>query len=299
MVVHNFPVGVSSQLLELAADRLFVGPPPTQCFRFVSWQDWAWQQDERLWSWQCERERLSLEEDRFLAGPPPPQCFLLVSWQGLPGRLREWQRGGGMQMLCLEALSCCCSLSFLAFSFCSGKQALWTAAMFQCPFCPSQSVLVKLCCHGRSAYQKATYHLLPFHWQPLLVGVGGGPGGTMTRRDHKHKMTGVTLFCETGQKKAKNRSETGQKKVRNRSFTSHLEMLLQDLMPWVNGDDSWELWYGAHPPTLQEWEEEGRKPNWASNVSPHTFLSLGWQSQGASLHVSHMAVRLCHLPLGL
>ena len=44
MVVHNFPIGVSSQLLELAADRLLVGPPPTQCFRFVSWQDWAWQQ---------------------------------------------------------------------------------------------------------------------------------------------------------------------------------------------------------------------------------------------------------------
>ena len=45
-------------------------------------------------------------------------------------------------------------------------------------------------------------------------------------------------------------------------------------MAWVNGDDPWELWYGAHPPTLQE---EGRKPNWPSNVSPHAFLSLGWQ----------------------
>lgn len=41
----------------------------------------------------------------------------------------------------------------------------------------------------------------------------------MTRWGHKHKMTRVTLFCETG-----------QKKVTNRSFTSHLEMLLQDLM---------------------------------------------------------------------
>ena len=32
-------------------------------------------------------------------------------------------------------------------------------------------------------------------------------------------------------------------------------MLLQDLMEWVNADDSWEA------SILQEWEEEGRKPN--------------------------------------
>ena len=167
------------------------------------------------------RECLSLEGDRFLAGPPPTQCFLLVSWQGLPGRLREWQRGGRMQMLCLEALFCCCSLSFPAFSFCSGKQALWTAAMFQCPFCPSQSVLVKLCCHGRSAYQKATYHLLPFHWQPLLVGVGVGlvvlwPGGATNTKWR-------VLHCFV--KQVRKRSKTGQKQVRKRSETDHSQAI--------------------------------------------------------------------------
>ena len=43
-------------------------------------------------------------------------------------------------------------------------------------------------------------------------------------------------------------------------FTSHLEILLQELMAWVNADDPLEMWVGSTPPALQEWEEEGRKP---------------------------------------
>ena len=85
------------------------------------------------------RKCLSLAGDRFLVGPPPTQCFPLFPGRTGPGRLCERQRGGGTQKLCLEASSCCCSLFF---SFGSGKQAFWTVAMFQCPFCPSHNVLV-------------------------------------------------------------------------------------------------------------------------------------------------------------
>jgi len=43
-----------------------------------------------------------------------------------------------------------------------------------------------------------------------------------------------------------------------------------------------KVWVGTTPSTLQEWEEEGRKRNGASNVSPHAFLSLaGWRRWGA------------------
>ena len=31
------------ECLSLPADRFLVGPPPTQCFPLVSWQDWTWQ----------------------------------------------------------------------------------------------------------------------------------------------------------------------------------------------------------------------------------------------------------------
>ena len=203
MVVHNFPVGVSSQLLELAADRLLVGHHQPIFFVFFPGRTGPGNRMRGSGVSSSVRERLSLEGDRFLAGPGTG-----------PGRLREWQRGGGMQMLCLEALFCCCSLSFPAFSFCSGKQALWTAAMFQCPFCPSQSVLVKLCCHGGSAYQKATYQLLPFHWQPLLVGVGVGlvvlwPGGATNTKWR-------VLHCFV--KQVRKRSKTGQKQVIHKPF---------------------------------------------------------------------------------
>ena len=134
-----------------------------------------------------------------------------------PGRLREWQRGGGMQMLCLEALFCCCSLSFPAFSFCSGKQALWTAAMFQCPFCPSQSVLVKLCCHRGSA--PTTYFLSTDNhcwWEWGWAWWYYDQAGPQTQNDVR------VLHCfwnrsEKGQKQVRNRSEIGQKQVRNRS----------------------------------------------------------------------------------
>ena len=113
----------------------------------------------------------------FLVGPASTQCFkwLHLYWDSqisslgfLPGigvgsSVREclpflcFQPGCGIGnwviffrcklfflvvWWCLEALLCCCSLFFCTFLFCSGKQALWTVAMFQCLFCPSHSVLV-------------------------------------------------------------------------------------------------------------------------------------------------------------
>ena len=91
----------------------------------------------------------------FQFGFPPSywswqQCGRVFALSLFPARLWNWQLGDFLQVQigswvvwwCLEALLCCCSLFFYTFLFCSGKQALWTAAMFQCLFCPSHSALV-------------------------------------------------------------------------------------------------------------------------------------------------------------
>ena len=84
-------------------------------------------------------------------------------------------------------------------------------------------------------------------------GNGTGPGGTMTRQAQKHN-NDITYF---------------------RSF---FVLLLQVVMAWVNADDPWEVWVGPTPPTLQEWEEEGRGSNENSNGSAHALLP--WQVPG-------------------
>ena len=61
-------------------------------------------------------------------------------------------------------------------------------------------------------------------------------------------------------------------------FRGYFVLLLQDLMAWVNADDPVKVWVGPTPPTLQEWEEEGRGSNENSNGSPHALLA--WQVGG-------------------
>ena len=67
-------------------------------------------------------------------------------------------------------------------------------------------------------------------------------------------------------------------------------------MAWVNADDPWEVWVGSTPPTLQEWEEEGRKPM-GQAMCHHVFLlSLAgwrmwraWQAQAIKVALHHKA----------
>ena len=82
--------------------------------------------------------------------------------------------------LCPVVVAC----SF-AFSFRSGKQALWTVAMFQCPFCPSHSVLV-------------TGTMAPIIFGPCFpMACGGGStkmnGGTLMRQG-PHKAVGYVCL---------------------------------------------------------------------------------------------------------
>ena len=100
---------------------------------------------------------------------------------------------GGAWRLCSVVVAC----SFAPF-FCSGKQALWTVAMFQCLFCPSHSVLVPAF-NSHQPLGVLTWRVclpaflprshLPPTSSPLMTiggGSGSGPGGTMTRQGHKH-----------------------------------------------------------------------------------------------------------------
>ena len=170
------------------------------------------------------RECLSLEGDRFLAGPPPTQCFLLVSWQGLDlaGSVNGSEVG---ECKCYAWRLCsvvvaCHSLHFLfaVESKLFGQRLCFSALSAQARVCWWSFVAIAGLLLPPTSFPLAT----------IAGGSGGGPGGTMTRRGHKHKMTCVTLFLKqvrkrskTGQKQVRNRSETGpetgQKQVRNRS----------------------------------------------------------------------------------
>ena len=83
--------------LSLVGDRFLVGPL-NPMFSFVSWQDWACQQDERLWSsgelwsWQqCEKAFVT-GRGYVLGRTTTNPIFSFVSWQDW-----TWQQGWNWQ----------------------------------------------------------------------------------------------------------------------------------------------------------------------------------------------------------
>ena len=76
------------------------------------------------------------------------------------------------------------------------------------------------------------------------------------------------------------------------------EVTLYCYYDWVNADDPVEVWVGSTPPTLQEWEEEGRGSNENSNGVTTCFVSLAgwrrwrrWQSQAIRVALHQKAGR--------
>ena len=99
----------------------------------------------------------------------------------------------------------------------------------------------------------------PIKKEHILIATGGesgtGPGGTMTRQAHK-----------------RNNDTT--------YFRSYIVLLLQDLMAWVNADNSVEVWVGSTPPTTHSPRVGGGRQGVTCFVSLACWRRWRrWQSQ--------------------